>query len=137
MGYAGPYTDDASKINCGVLITLLEDVNTIGTLLDLSFTDGKGNTAAVEILVMPAVNDGIIEFPIDTSTYYMVVFNVESDFNVIEFLWEFYKANTFFSVFSGACFLGATAFDVYLGGLLWFEYKRDELYLSSDSRFNG
>lgn len=88
-------------------------------------------------MVTAYVDDGIIEFPIETDDYYMVVFTVDSTFNIIEYAVRFYGANTFFTAFAGLCFVGAVAFDAYIGGLLWFEYKRDELYLSSDDRFGG
>lgn len=111
-------------------------MNTIGTTLTARMTDNQGNTGAVRILVAEPV-PGPIEFLVDTSEYYMVVFDVASKFNWIEFGFRFYQANTFFTVAAMGCLIAAIAFDVYLGGLLWFEYKRDELYLSSDNRFGG
>lgn len=134
-----PYSDSDidDEYICGVLIYLEDEGNTIGSVLTTYVSDLQGNTAQVDITVQEEEDDGIIEFLVDTTDYIMVVFNVEGSFNWIEFMTRFYTANTFFSAFAGLCFVGAVAFDGYLGGLLWFEYKRDELYLSSDVRFGG
>ena len=47
----------------------------------------------------------------------------------------FYSKNSFFTLFTGLCAIGAAYFDAYLAGLLYFEYKRDDLVLTKTERF--
>jgi len=82
------------------------------------------------------VDNGKVErLVINELDYGIFDYTITAPFNLIEFLLTFYAKNSFFTLFTGLCAIGAVYFDAYLAGLLYFEYKKDDLVLTKTERF--
>ena len=102
-----------------------------GNTVDLTFTlDGKQYPVSIK------VDNGKVErLVINELDYGIFDYTVTAPFNIIEFMLTFYAKNSFFTLFTGLCAVGAFYFDWYLAGLLYFEWKRDDLILTKTERF--